>query len=81
VPVSGVDNVAGEWRHREKPAPPASHLEVIMQDDFMGRRRTTDQVDAARLKSAGEQQMRIRNNNGVGRRMARNSSDMDVRTG
>jgi hypothetical protein len=25
--------------------------------------------------------MRIRNNNSVGRRMARNSSDMDVRTG
>ncbi len=40
-----------------------------------------DEIDARALEVAGEEQMRIRNDNSVGRRMARNGSDMDMRTG
>ena len=40
-----------------------------------------DQVDAGPLEVAGEEQMSIRNNYGVGRRVCRNRVDMDLAVG
>jgi hypothetical protein len=81
MPGQRVDDVAGEMgaigRSQRRPL---LAFEVIMQDDFMAV-AGNDEVDARALEVAGEEQMRIRNNNGVGRRMARNGSNMDMRTG
>ena len=52
-------------------------LEVLMQDEFavaVGE----DEVDARPLEVAVEQQIGIRNNYGVGRRMCRNLVDMEL---
>ena len=51
-------------------------LEVLMQDD-LAVAAAQDQVDARPLEIAVEQQMGIRNDNGVDRRMRRNAVDVD----
>ena len=78
VPGQRVDDVAGEMgaigRGQRRPL---LALEVIMQHEFAvvaGQ----DQVDARPLEIAGEQQMGVRNDNGVGRRMRRNLVDMEL---
>jgi hypothetical protein len=52
-------------------------LEVIVHDQFavgVGK----DQVDAGALEVGAEQQMRVRNDNGIGRRMRRRMLDMHM---
>ena len=58
----------------EASARPLLALEVIMQDDFAVV-AGEDQVDARALEIAGEEQVRVRNDNGVRRRMCRNFVD------
>ena len=78
VPGQRVDEVAGEVgavRRGQRGALLA--LEVIMQHEFavaVGE----DQVDARSLEVAVEEQMGIRNNYGVGRRLCRNLVDMEL---
>ena len=50
-----------------------------MQDQFAAV-AGENQVDAGTLEIAGEQQMRVRNDNGARRRMRQNAVDVDVPT-
>ena len=78
VPGQRVDDVAGEVgaiRRGQRGAFLA--LEVIGQHD-LAVAAGEDQVDARPLEVSVEQQMGIRNNYGVGRRMCRNLVDMEL---
>ena len=78
VPGQRVDEVAGEVGAIGRGQRGALlALEVLMQDELavaVGE----DQVDARPLEVAVEEQMGIRNNYGVGRRMCRNLVDMEL---
>ncbi|XIA66134.1 hypothetical protein ACFIOY_08680 [Bradyrhizobium sp. TZ2] len=73
-----VDDISGEvgaiGRSQRRPL---LALEVILQDEFAVI-AGENEVDARPLEIAGEEQMGIRNNNGVGRRMCRNFVDTHV---
>ena len=78
VPGQRVDDVAGEVgaiRRGQRGAFLA--LEVLGQHD-LAVTAGEDQVDAGALEVAVEQQMSIRNNYGVRRRMCRNLVDMEL---
>ena len=78
VPAQRVDEVAGEMGAIGRGQSGALLApEVLMQDD-LAVAAAKDQVDARPLEIAVEQQMGIRNNDGVGRRMCRNLVDMDI---
>ena len=81
VPGQCIDDVAGEVSAIGRGQRGAFlALEVIMENEFvvvLGE----DQVDARPLEVAVEQQVGIRNDNGVGWRMRRNAADLEVSKG
>ena len=76
-----VDDVAGEvgaiGRSQRRPL---LALEVVMQDEFAVL-SGQNEVDARPFEVPGEEQVGIRNDNGVGRRMRRNAADLEVSKG
>ena len=78
VPGQRVDDVAGEVGAIGRGQRGAFlALEVLAQHELLVA-TGEDQVDARPLEVAVEQQMSIRNNYGVGRRMCRNLVDMEI---
>ena len=78
VPGQRVDDVAGEVGAIGRgQRGPFLALEVLAQHEFLVA-AGEDQVDARPLEIPMEQQMSIRNNYGVGRRMCRNLVDMEL---
>ena len=81
--ISGqrIDDVAGEvgaiGRRQRRPL---LALEIVMQDEFavLGGQ---DEIDARPLEIAVEEQMGIRNNNGVRGRMRRNAAGLEISKG
>src|SRR5205814_992235 len=74
-----VDDVAGKVSAVGRgQRGPLLALEVVMQHQFAVI-ASEDEVDARPFEIAGEQQMRIGNNDGTGRCMRRNAVDMDMR--
>ena len=81
VPGQRVDDVAGEvGTIGGSQRRPLLALEVVMQDE-LAVVAGENQVDARSLEVAVEQQVGIRNGNGVGRRMRRNAADLEVSKG
>lgn len=80
--VSGqrIDDVAGEMRTVGRSQRRSLlALEIVVQDNFTAV-AGNNEVDARALIVAGKEQMRIRNYNSVGGRMARYGATLDMRT-
>ena len=81
MPGQRVDDVAGEVGAIGRSQRGALlALEVVMQDE-LAVVAGENQVDARPLEVAVEQQVGIRNDNGVGRRMRRNAAYLEVSKG